>query len=492
MSSYCSKVRGRFGERESLMKSHRIIELVASLSVPLLGRGRVTCGRKLRFRVSWLAAACVVVSLSLSAVSVRACDTPVFRYALYRWTPTPYILCRIHDGPEQDATVAEVRQLVEQAAEDAARPANVVWVDVDASIESQLENIPAFVRQRWENRDAGTKAAYFLVAPHGVIIDNHEWTPGEVDALLDSSVRTKIGEELEAAKAGVVVLLDHPGKKQAGDEAAKTIEQALAKIRTGKLELATAPSVKNPEVAFVRLSKDDLKEAWLVRQLLEVESDLSSVDEPIVFVLFGRGRALFSCLGKGITEENLARDIEFVSGACSCTVKEQNPGVDLLMRYDWENAATVVAEKYGGETGTDALLDGDQLFPELALPPSEKPSEQKAAPEGSAQADASSPPSDDVSTETQLVASTADESEQDSGDESSSGSSNEAAAEKPVAADDQGSPPLASRTVVGDESEASSASATSRIGLWRVAVGLGAALIGMFAVTWLVLRPRSG
>ena len=445
-------------------------------------------------RVAWLIGA-IFGCLAATGTS-WACDTPVYRYALYRWTPTPYILCRIHEGPEADPSVATVREVVEQAADDPSLPANIVWVDVDARDSEQLQTLPDFVRQRWEQRDAGVQAAYYLVAPHGVILDSHDWTPDEMASLLESSLRSKLGEAIESAKAGVVILLDHPGKATANQEAAQVIEQTLGRIRKGELELATAPSVKRPDVAFFRLSKDDEAERWFIRQLLEIESDLASVDEPIVFVVFGRGRALFSCLGKGITEENLARDVEFVSGACSCTVKEQNPGVDLLMRYNWENAATVVAEQYGGETGADALLDGDQLFPELAIPSDSK----DAGSDGASGAEASS--GDSTASEVVETSTSGEETEETSeatGDargESENGSvvSTEPATsggEEPAAHESSSDGALAARNtdVAGGGRDQA---ASPRVGLWSVALGLAVALVGMLAATFLVLRPRGG
>ena len=444
-------------------------------------------------RMAWLVGA--IFGCLVATGTSWACDTPVYRYALYRWTPTRYILCRIHDGPEADSSVATVREMVDKAADDPSLPANIVWVDVDARNSEQLQTLPDFVRQRWEQRDAGVQAAYYLVAPHGVILDSHDWTPDEMASLLESPLRSKVGEAIESAKAGVVILLDHPGKTKANQEAARIIERTLGRIRKGELELATAPSVKRPDVAFFRLSKDDEAERWFIRQLLEIESDLASIDEPIVFVVFGRGRALFSCLGRGITEENLARDVEFVSGACSCTVKEQNPGVDLLMRYNWENAATVVAEQYGGETGTDALLDGDQLFPELAIPSDSKDagSDGASGEEGaSSDSDASGIAETSASgEETKETSRAAGDVEPDA--ESGSVVSTESptsVGEEPVADKSSSDKALAARNtdVAGEDLDP----ASPRVGLWSVGLGLAVALVGMLAATFLVLRPRGG
>ncbi len=40
-------------------------------------------------------------------------------------------------------------------------------------------------------------------------------------------------------------------------------------------------------------------------------------------------------MGAGINADNLRESAAFVTGACSCQVKEQNPGFDLLLNADW-------------------------------------------------------------------------------------------------------------------------------------------------------------
>ena len=48
-----------------------------------------------------------------------------------------------------------------------------------------------------------------------------------------------------------------------------------------------------------------------------MEPELADEDQPMVFLVYGRARALLPYIGKGITRENQIREIEFVSGACS-------------------------------------------------------------------------------------------------------------------------------------------------------------------------------
>jgi hypothetical protein len=69
--------------------------------------------------------------------------------------------------------------------------------------------------------------------------------------------------------------------------------------------------------------------------LMNSEADLAELNEPLVFPVFGRGRSLLPLVGAGITPENIRGSARFLAGACSCQVKEQNPGFDLLVAANW-------------------------------------------------------------------------------------------------------------------------------------------------------------
>jgi len=89
--------------------------------------------------------------------------------------------------------------------------------------------------------------------------------------------------------------------------------------------------------------------------LLHCEPDLGEFKaEPMVFPVFGRGRALEPLIGKGITLDNVWDYCAYITGACSCEVKKQNPGVDLLTALDW-----------------DAVIEGSQIIIDKVLPPLE-------------------------------------------------------------------------------------------------------------------------
>jgi hypothetical protein len=70
--------------------------------------------------------------------------------------------------------------------------------------------------------------------------------------------------------------------------------------------------------------------------LIGSEPDLAERSDVMLFPVFGRGRALLPLIGAGITEKNIYDAAAFLVGPCSCEIKEQNPGFDLLLSADWD------------------------------------------------------------------------------------------------------------------------------------------------------------
>jgi hypothetical protein len=88
----------------------------------------------------------------------------------------------------------------------------------------------------------------------------------------------------------------------------------------------------------------------------------------VVVPVIGRGRAVGALAGDALKADAVADLAEFVTGSCSCEVKELNPGFDLLVSADWE-----------------ALLDlGGPAEPPLQIPapvlPPPRPREPEPAP----------------------------------------------------------------------------------------------------------------
>ena len=88
--------------------------------------------------------------------------------------------------------------------------------------------------------------------------------------------------------------------------------------------------------SVITIAVDNPAETVFREILLNSEDDLKDFDEPITFPVFGRGRALPALVGKGINNDMIDEASTFLSGPCSCQVKRQNPGFDLLTSVNWD------------------------------------------------------------------------------------------------------------------------------------------------------------
>lgn len=164
--------------------------------------------------------------------------------------------------------------------------------------------------------------------------------------LIDSPLRRTVAKHLASGEAAVWVLL------QSGDVAR---DKAAEKMLTGRLRYAekvlqlpepddsTAPVVSGavaakPRLKFtiLKLSRRDAKEIGLREQLLHLDKGAASTKGPVAVAIFGRGRALPPLYGKMLATSYVDDILLFLTGNCSCQVKEMNPGVDLLMSTDWD------------------------------------------------------------------------------------------------------------------------------------------------------------
>jgi hypothetical protein len=278
--------------------------------------------------ISPMLRATLILLSFFAAASAWACQVPVFRYALERWQPGLYRVS-LPEGLKADPHAnLEVKQ---------------------AAAGSQIElYFPSTLRQATEKP--------LWSAP---------MSEANVRLMVDSPIRQELRKRLLAGESAVWLLIES-GDPAKDDAAGKALDDGLQAAQK-KLKLPdgvlTQEEAKDPKkrhenadvllsdlplrIAFstLRLSRQNADEAALIAMLMHIEPDLGDfVDEPMVFPIFGRGRALEPILGKGIHAANLLEACTYLCGACSCEIKEQNPGIDLLMVADW------------GAVGTEAEL----------------------------------------------------------------------------------------------------------------------------------------
>jgi len=216
-----------------------------------------------------------------------------------------------------------------------------------------------------------------------------------------------IGPPLEPVAQGG----DQPPGEQSADQPASETDPESADNSAGSAPAQsdsaeeTADDQQEPQgrglkIGLLTVRRDDPQERWLVRSLMAIDPELEKLkDEPMLFFCYGRGRAMPPYVGEGITMENLAGEIQFLSGACSCMVKDANPGIDLLMKWDWDATAEAIALAYDPQFQASFGVGYQEV--DAAGMPDEQPQQppEEVAP---AEADSTaSPPAESV-TETQL------------------------------------------------------------------------------------------
>ena len=288
----------------------------------------------------------------LGADAARACDVPVFRYALERWRPDPYPMVIFHRGKLSDEH-QKIAMHIEKVAE--GDDLNVVADNVDLAGEPD----PA-AKAYWEKLKDKSLPRLVVLRPRGAAGDGPLWSSeismAAVNVILDSPKRKELARRL-LTESAVWVFLEG-GNKAADDAVALKLSAELARLPE-VIEVSKPPGQEDAEsvtydyrgqqfkwstklvFSMLRVSRTDPAEKAFVQMLLSTEPGLTDKEfdgQPMVFPVFGRGRALEPMIGKGIARDNLETAAGFLAGPCGCEIKDQNPGVDMLIRADWDKA----------------------------------------------------------------------------------------------------------------------------------------------------------
>ncbi|MCH2212019.1 MAG: hypothetical protein MK110_12005 [Fuerstiella sp.] len=288
-----------------------------------------------------------MIFAGIFAAQAVACSIPVFRYALENWQPDPYVAIVLHRGElttEQQQTVQELRS--NDAAQSGAPHLIVRTIDLD--VESD-----AYAAELAKENVGGNLPAVLVQTParsgEQETVFAAELTSANVARLTDSPLRRDISSRLLKGDSVVWVYLEC-GIEEQDNEKFSMLSGELARLQ-GELklpeiededlsDLTADPESLRIRFSAVRLSRDDVLESAFRDMLLHVEHDLRDepyLDQPMAFPVFGRGRALYALVGDGVAPDLIREACEFLTGACQCTVKAENPGVDILMKVDWDS-----------------------------------------------------------------------------------------------------------------------------------------------------------
>ncbi|MCX5662270.1 MAG: hypothetical protein NTW19_21535 [Planctomycetota bacterium] len=302
-----------------------------------------------------MAALALLACLLAVPARARACDTPVFRYALERWAPDAYQALFFHRGElttDQARLIDKLRAMTAQ--ENSPANMQVQAIDLAKTPDPVIESAYAA---------AGRPAAPCLVLTYpltrvpvavawsGPLDDN------SVAALAVSPARKEIAKRIVAGDSIVWVVLE------SGDVAKDTATHTRLKELLEDLQQAATPESTDGRASAtpsraageeamgdtqdagpastpvrfstLRLSRKDPAEAIFIAMLLRSEPDIDKLTDTMAFPIFGQGRILHAIVGRGINAANVGQSVSLLTGPCSCEIKDQNPGTDMLVAADW-------------------------------------------------------------------------------------------------------------------------------------------------------------
>ena len=318
----------------------------------------------------------IALSLICMASFAWACSVPVFRYALERWVNDQYEVIVFHKGK----LTGEQQKLVTDLTEEGAagkQHANVRLTLVDLSADDPEKPKDEEAIKLWEAQKTETLpwmvVKYPTIARKPADVWAGELTKENTERLLDSPARREIARLLLKGETAVWVLLES-GNKEADDAALKILqinlqlaqkELELPKIDEADIEqglVSTDETGLKLHFSTLRLSRDNSQEKMFIEMLLGSEDDLRDFDEPMAFPVFGRGRVMYALIGRGINADTIRQSCQELIGPCTCEVKEENPGIDIITSVDWDELVQPFVEidrelpplpGFGGLTNAD-------------------------------------------------------------------------------------------------------------------------------------------
>lgn len=278
----------------------------------------------------------LVCAVALVATPAISCSIPVFRYALERWPA--------------DLFVADA-QVPSSVGADGRRAIN--WLEDQAQPNGGPLNLTVVRAATTEEGTAAEQALVSLSAPSHGRDPSMLWegTAEQAQAALTAGPwRDDLVRRLASGDSVVWLVLegsDPASAKKAADLLTDELPQFAEDtplprgIGLPGSELMTGIPL---EVRFsvLKVPSDADGEKLLRATLLAGRASTFAADTAIdsdaalVVPVFGRGRAAAVLPAATLSLDAIAELTGFLCGACSCQVKQLNPGFDLLLPVDWE------------------------------------------------------------------------------------------------------------------------------------------------------------
>jgi len=241
----------------------------------------------------------------LAALISLACTTRVSEWVLLNAPPNQYTLVYFHKGSVSESVKKQNLKLA----------GGISTANIQFKTVSRQEIAEPYYGLYYEDR-------FF----------SKYKTVDDLSGLSSSPLREKVASELMAGKLCVMLYLKTDNKEK-DDKGLNTLQSTIESSPFNKI------------ITVVELSRNSSGEHHFASLLLNVEDDLKDIQEPMLFGIFGRFKALEPLLGKGISEENINLMIDYFTAECSCLIKDDLPGTDILSPDQWENPQTALLNK---------------------------------------------------------------------------------------------------------------------------------------------------
>jgi hypothetical protein len=269
-----------------------------------------------------------------------ACTIPVFRYALERWESDRFLVIVYHDGRLTAEQNTAIQDLSERSSL-AGGPLNieVIRYDLNSPPSAKLPDVQPPSADRplpWVEvraRRGPMRTALWWQGPLAEALGQ----PG----LFDSPARSEIVRRILAGHSSVWLVI---ASEKQSPKLSEQLQVALDDVTRG---LAIPQGIGLPgselyapiplEIRFsvLPISHTDPQEQQFLKWLATYASQWRT-DTAYIVPVFGRCRAL-DVIPYAEADAVLMEDLaNFLCGACSCQVKQANPGFDLLASVNWD------------------------------------------------------------------------------------------------------------------------------------------------------------
>ncbi len=321
----------------------------------------------------------VMVVFFLMSKTLWACNIPVFRYALERWQSDNFQVLVFYEKELSSEERDFIERLRKRSAENGGdanaslKLVNLATVDPSGkSVASELalwnelrprSTLPQIV--------VASKSSPDRFGVHATL----SLSEARQCDLFDSPVRRELRTRLLAGHSVVWLLVSSTDKKQT-DEVGEKLESTFGNM-VKSIKLPEGIGLQGSELysdvplfqkfSELKIDRNDPNEKLLVDWFRRVRPDAFDSGEAVLIPVFGRGRALEVIPANDFSAKLIEDLTIFLSGACSCQVKQRNPGFDLLMEADWD---TELFGDEGDRPHDRTEEEGKRLPPQLVPIPS--------------------------------------------------------------------------------------------------------------------------